>query len=182
VEVTVNRLTLVVLSAAVVASSPIRVAAAELSPQLAPLKPLVGKTWRGVFPESKPDKPVVDVSRFEVALNGQAVRNLHSINDGSYGGETLIVWDKEKQAIVYYYFTTGGFYTTGTMKEEDGALVTHELVKGEADGISEVKAVFRLLPDGRLHAKTRYLKQGQWVDARDMHYVETPTAVVKFKE
>src|ERR687896_1633222 len=83
---------------------------AELNPRLAPLRPLAGKTWRGVFPESKPDKPMVDVSRFEVALNGQAVRNLHSINDGEYGGETLIVWDQEKQALVFYYFTTDGFY------------------------------------------------------------------------
>ncbi len=81
----------------------------ELEPHLAALRPLVGKTWRGVFPNSKPDKPVVDVSRFEIALNGQAVRSLHSINDGEYGGETLMVWDKEKQAVVYYYFTTGGF-------------------------------------------------------------------------
>jgi hypothetical protein len=155
---------------------------AELSPHLAPLRPLVGKTWRGVFPQSTPEKPVVDVSRFEAVLSGQAVRNLHSINDGSYGGETLIVWDKEKQALVYYYFTTAGFYTTGTMREEDGALVSHEIVKGDADGVSEVKAVFRLLPDGRLHAKTRYLKQGKWVDARDMHYVEDPSATVKFKD
>lgn len=155
---------------------------AELSPRLAPLKPLLDKTWRGVFPESKPEKPVVDVSRFEAALNGQAVRNLHSINDGEYGGETVIVWDQEKQGLVFYYFTTGGFYTTGTMRLEDGALVSHEVVKGEADGVREVKATFRLLSDGRLHVKTQYLKQGQWVDARDMHYVEAPAAAVKFKD
>jgi len=161
---------------------PVAARPAELSPHLAPLRPLVGKTWRGEFPESKPGKPVIDVSRYEVALNGQAVRNMHSINDGAYGGESLMVWDKEKQAIVYYYFTTGGFYTTGTLKEEDGAIMAHETVKGDADGVSEVKAVFRVLPDGRLHAKTSYLKKGQWVDARDMHYVEAPSAVVKFKD
>ena len=154
---------------------------AELNPRLAPLKPLLDKTWRGVFPESKPDKPVVDVSRFEAVLNGQAVRNLHSINDGEYGGETVIVWDQDKQALVFYYFTTAGFYTTGTMRAEDGALVSHEVVKGEAGGVREVKATFRLLPDGRLHAKTQYLKQGQWVDGRDVHYVETPSATVKFR-
>jgi hypothetical protein len=155
---------------------------AELEPHLAPLKPLLGKTWRGVFPSSTREKPVVDISRFEAALGGQAVRNLHSINDGAYGGETLIVWDKEKQAIVFYYFTTAGFYTTGTLRAEEGGFESHEVVKGDADGVSEVKATFRLLPDGRLHAKTQYLKQGKWVDARDMHYVEAPGAVVKFKD
>jgi hypothetical protein len=49
-------------------------------------------------------------------------------------------------------------------------------------GVREVKATFRFLPDGRLHAKTQYLKQGNWVDARDMHYVETPAATVKLKD
>jgi hypothetical protein len=155
---------------------------AELDPHLAPLRPLLGKTWRGVFPDSTPEKPKVDVSRFEAALNGQAVRNLHSINDGAYGGETLIVWDKEKQALVYYYFTTAAFYTTGTLRAEEGGFEAHEVVKGDADGVTEVKSVYRILPDGRLHAKTQYLKQGRWVDGRDMHYVEAPGAVVKFKD
>ena len=154
----------------------------ELDPQLAPLQRLVGKTWRGVFPNSKPEKPVVDVSRFEVALNGKAVRNLHSINDGEYGGETLMVWDKEKQAVVFYYFTTGGFYTTGTVRPADGGFTSHEIVKGDADGVAEVRATFRVLPDGRLHVHTEYLKQGKWVEGRDMHYTEAPDAKVRFKE
>jgi hypothetical protein len=155
---------------------------AELSDRLAPLRPLVGRTWRGTFPESKPDKPMVDVSRFEVALNGQAVRNLHSINDGDYGGESLIFWDPDQQSIVFYYFTTGGFYTTGTMRGENGALVTHERVKGAADGITEVRGTARVLPDGRLHVKTEYLKDGRWGPGRDMHYVEAPAAEVKFRD
>ena len=154
----------------------------ELDPHLAPFKPLVGKTWRGVFPNSKPDKPVVDVSRFEVALNGQAVRSLHSINDGQYGGESLMVWDKEKQTVVFYYFTTGGFYTTGTIQPEEGGFTSHEIVKGDADGVTEVKAAFRVLPDGRLHVHAEYLKQGKWVEGRDVHYVEATDAKVKFKE
>jgi hypothetical protein len=156
--------------------------AVELDAHLAPLKPLVGKTWRGVFANSTPEKPVVDVSRFEAALNGQAVRNLHSINDGAYGGESLMVWDKEKQSLVFYYFTTGGFYTTGTIQPQDGGFATQEIVKGDSDGITEVKTTFRLLADGRLHVHSEYLKQGKWVEGRDMHYVEAPDAQVKFKE
>lgn len=154
----------------------------ELNPKLEPLRPLLGRTWRGVFPESTPEKPIVDISRFEAALNGQAVRNLHSINDGSYGGETLIVWDQDKQALVFYYFTTAGFYTTGTMQADSGALVAHETVRGAAGGVTEVKATFRVLPDGRLHVKTLHLKDGKWTDGRDMHYVEAPAAAVRFKE
>jgi hypothetical protein len=179
-RMTIDRIRVVALLAVLALPSVAR--PVDLDPHLAPLKPLLGKTWRGVFPNSTPEKPVIDISRYEAVLNGQAVRNLHSINDGAYGGETLIVWDKEKQALVYYYFTTGGFYTTGTLHAEEGAFQSHEVVKGDADGVSEVKATFRLLPDGRLHAKTQYLRQGKWVDARDMHYVEAPGAIVRFKD
>jgi len=156
--------------------------AAEMNPRFAPLAPLLGKTWRGTVSPPGAAKPSVDVSRFELALNGQAVRNRHSIDDGAYGGETFIVWEEDKQSLVYYYFTTAGFYTTGTLRAEDGAIVSHETVKGSAGGISEVKAVSRLLPDGRLHVKTRYLKNGQWEEGRETHYVEDPQAVVRFKE
>jgi len=161
---------------------PAAAGAVDLDPHLAPLKPLTGKTWRGVFPNSTPEKRVVDVSRFEVALNGQAVRSLHSINDGAYGGESLMVWDKDKQSVVFYYFTTGGFYTTGTIQPAESGFTSHEVVKGDADGVTEVKTTFRVVADGRLHVHSEYLKQGKWVEGRDMHYVEAPDAQVKFKE
>lgn len=57
-------------------------AAAEMHPKLSPLRPLLGKTWRGSLEKPGSAKPVVDVQRWELALNGQAVRVLHSINDG----------------------------------------------------------------------------------------------------
>ena len=157
-------------------------AAVDMNPRLAPLAPLVGKTWRGTVSPPGAAKPSVDVSRFELALNGQAVRNRHSIDDGAYGGETFIPWEEAKQSLVCYYFTTAGFYTTGTMSAAAGALESHEIVQGSAGGIAEVKATHRLLPDGRLHVKSRYLKNGQWEDGRETFYVEDPQAVVRFKE
>lgn len=156
--------------------------AVEMNPHLQPLAHLLGKTWRGTVSPSGAAKPATDVSRFELALNGQAVRNRHSIADGAYGGETFILWEEARQSLVYYYFTTAGFYTTGTMSVEDGAIVSHEIVKGSAGRVAEVKATSRLLPDGRLHVKSRYLKNGQWEDGRETYYVEDPTAVVRFKE
>lgn len=154
---------------------------AEMSPRFEPLRPLLGRTWRGSLEKPGSGKPLVDVQRWELALNGQAVRILHSINDGEYGGESIVVWDKQKQSLAFWYFTTAGFYTTGAFEVEDGALVTREVVKGEAEGVSEVKGVHLILPDGRLHVKTQYLKAGKWVDGRDAYYVEDPKAEVRFK-
>jgi len=156
--------------------------AADLNPHLAPLAPLLGKTFRGTVSPPGAARPAVDVQRFELALNGQAVHSRHSVDEGAYGGETFIVWEEERQSLVSYYFTTAGFYTVGTMALQDGVLVSHEVVKGAAGGITEVKAESRILPDGRLQVKTRYLKDGQWVDGRETFYVEDPQAVVRFKE
>ncbi len=173
-----NRTVLAAL--AVMLAAPLQ--SAELDPRLAPLAPLVGKTWRGEMSPPGAEKPVVDVSRFEVALNGRAIRSLHSINDGVYGGETLFAWDDEKKAIVYTYFTTGGFYTVGTVTPAEGELRFHEMVRGSTTGPREVKASSRILPDGRLHVKSEHLKDGQWVDGHEVRYVEDPRAVVRFKD
>src|SRR6185503_425557 len=86
---------------------------ASLDSHLEPLKPFL-KTWKGTFKNSKPDKPTIDVAVWERALNGRGVRLLHSVNDGVYGGETMLIWDKKKESIVFYYFTTEGYMTTGT--------------------------------------------------------------------
>src|ERR1700704_5461468 len=75
-----------------------------LNPHLEPLRPLLERTWKGTFKDSKPDKPTVDVQRWERALNGQAIRILHSINAGAYGGETLLIWDEKGKIISFYYF------------------------------------------------------------------------------
>jgi hypothetical protein len=115
------------------------------------------------LPAAAEGKPKFDIQRWELALNGQAVRILHSIGDGEYGGESLIVWDKEKQGLVFYYFTTAGFYTTGTVSTEGDSLVTLESVKGDAEGITEVKgdSVHRRTP----HVKT-HTKKGAWRGGR----------------
>jgi hypothetical protein len=153
----------------------------KLHPQLEKFRPLLGKTWRGEFKNSTPEKPVVDISRWERALNGQAVRTLHSINRGDYGGETLIFWSEEKKSLVYHYFTTANFQTTGTMTFDGTKFTSLEKVTGQAGGVTEVKAVGELRPDGTLLIKAEYLKEGQWTPGRETVYHEEPMGEVVFK-
>lgn len=152
-----------------------------LAEPLKPFAPYIGKTWRGEFANSTPDKPVIDISRWERALNGQAIRILHSINNGEYGGESILFWDKQKQSLVFYYFTTAGFYTTGTAKFEDGKFISHEVVTGNQDGVTEVKAIGEILPGGKLRSSSQYLKNGEWVQGHEIMYVEDASAQVIFK-
>ena len=152
-----------------------------LAKQLEPLRPMIGKTWTGKFKDSTPEKPTTDVAKWERILIGQAVRITHSINDGIYGGETIIMWNAKTKRVEYDYFTTAGYTTHGTMVMEGQKIVTHEDVAGDADGITEVKAELELLPDGHMHVVAQYLKKGAWVGGHEVTYEATPKAEVRFK-
>jgi hypothetical protein len=142
---------------------------------------LLGKTWKGTFKDSKPEKPTVDVVRWERVLNGQGVRVMHSINQGVYGGETMFIWDEKRKMVVYYYFTTEGYMTSGTIEAKDSKFVAHEEVLGEAGGISEVRSTSELQPDGRFHVKAEYFKNGQWSLGHEVTYEVDDSAQVVFK-
>ena len=154
-------------------------AADTLAKELEPLQPFIGKTWKAHFKNSTPEKPRIDVAKWERALNGQAVRILHSVNDGSYGGESIIMWNKKNQRIEYHYFTTAGFMTQGTMKVEGKKLITRETVIGGE--VTEVEATNELTADGKLRVTAQYFKDGKPAGGREMTYEEAPNAQVIFK-
>lgn len=154
---------------------------ASLNEHLEPLRPLLGKTWRGEFKNSTPEKPVVDVARWERVLNGQAVRIMHSINNGVYGGETLIYWSKEKGSLVYRYFTTAGYETSGTMTIEGSKVTSLEKVAGDAGGVTEVKAISEIRPDGTYTVTSEYLTKDKWAPGHAATYHEDAKGEVVFK-
>ena len=115
------------------------------------------------------------------ALNGNAIKITHSVNNGEYGGESMIMWDAKLGSLVFWYFTTAGFYTQTTVIIEDGKLVSHEKVTGNENGITEVKSIMQLLSNGQLHTKSEYLQNGKWVDGHEIYYKEAPGEQVIFK-
>ena len=157
--------------------------AQELAEPLKLFAPYIGKTWKGILNDDSGavSAPMYDVARWERALNGNAIRIVHSVGDGVYGGESIIFWDPEKKVLGSWYFTTAGFRTEGTMKLEDGKWIGQDKVIGEGSGITEVKSVTEFLPDGRMHTKARFLKNGQWEPGHEITYKEAPEAQVVFK-
>ena len=152
----------------------------SLDPNLEPLRPLLG-TWRGEFKQSTPEKPLIDVLKFERALNGKAIRSMHSINEGMYGGETIYTWDAEKKTILYHYFTTAGFMTTGTMKVDGKKFVANEKVSGRGSSVTEVNGTAELKEDGSFHVKTEHLKDGTSTPGHEVTYKRAADAKVVFK-
>ena len=54
---------------------------------------------------------MIDILSFERALNGNAVKVIHSVNNGEFGGETMIMWNPEKGGLQSWYFTSAGSLT-----------------------------------------------------------------------
>lgn len=155
--------------------------AGELIPELKFFEPFVGKTFQGEFANSTPEKPMFDVSRWERAMNGRAIRILHSVNDGEYGGETIVMWDSAKKQLRTWYFTTAGFHTEGSFEIDGNRLISREQVTGNQNGITEVKATSELHADGKLSVKSEYLAKGEWVPGHVITYKPAPDAKVIFK-
>lgn len=174
-----NFLLLISLTGAVFNASAAEEAA--LDPKLEPLRPWLGKIWKGELKDAKTGKASVDIARWERALNGKAVRILHSVDAGAYGGESIVRWDKKQNAVVYHYFTTAEFTTVGTMTFESGAITTDENVAGEAGGVSQVRGTITMGNDASYHVKTEYMKEGKWQVARETTYREDAGAAVVFK-
>ena len=135
-------------------------------------------TWQASFDVAKDKPPVTDVSKWERALNGNALRTLHSINNGEYGGESLIFFDNTKQQIVFYYFTTAEFFTTGTIEIVSGnEFIAYEDVTGNENGITKVKSTSTLV-DNTIQVSTAYFKQGTWTDPEARTYRRTTKKVI----
>ena len=109
-----------------------------LSNNLKPFEAYIGKTFKGEFANSTPEKPVYDISHWERALNGNAIRIMHSVNNGEFGGESIVMWDTQKETLVSWYFSTAGFYTNATVHFKDDKLISIEDVSGNENGITQV--------------------------------------------
>jgi len=153
----------------------------SLNPHLLPFKPYLNRTWKGTFAQEPGQALVTDISRWERILNGQAIRMTHSVDEGVYGGETILFWDQARETLVYYYFTTAGFFTHGTMSFNGDKWVAHEMVENNANGITEVRSTSEFLPDGTMQSVAEFLQNGQWVPGHTIRYVESPGSPLIFK-
>ncbi|KUM54772.1 hypothetical protein [Rheinheimera sp. EpRS3] len=154
-----------------------------LHPKLEPLRPYLNQHWQGDLSQPGADAKVIDRSLWSRALNGQAIKTVHSINDGQYGGESFIFWDENQQSLAYYYFTTAGFYTHGTMTFDTqvGEIIAQEKVQNNQNGITEVKSFSRIMPDGTLDVKSNYLQNGSWVEGHRATYKPVAQQQIIFK-
>lgn len=169
----------VALFACIVAMMP----AAASDPALAPLAPLMGKTWRSVESGANPDGSTFnDVVRWEWQAGGHMALATHSLNGGVYGGVTLIHHDAKARTIVFRYATTGGFYTEGTIVPKDGGFEIMESVKGATGGPSDVRTFMKMDGPDAYTVESRMMMDGVWGDPQTRMYRVDSDAHVLFNQ
>lgn len=143
--------------------------------ELAALASFTGKTWKSVSGSVDGSENFTDVSKWEWAMHGRAVRITHSICDGSYGGESLIHWDAQQQKIIFRYVTTAGFYTDGEITPVENGIEVHEFVRGALGGPTETRSAY-IMKDGEMHGWAQIKADGEWGETSTFRYVQAPNA------
>ena len=131
----------------------------------------VGRTFRGE-PTGEGADTVADIQSWDWALGGAGLSIVHALEDGSYGGETLIYQDGESDDLVYVYVTNAGFRTEGSfVLNEDGSWSAEEAVTGH-DTITRVRSTGEERSDGTLLMISEYLSDGDWTPGHRFIYRE----------
>ena len=141
-----------------------------LSDHLIEMKPFIGNTYKGNFINSTKENPMIDIISFERALNGNAVKVTHSVNNGEYGGETMVMWNSEKEGLQSWYFTSAGSLTIQNVQIKKDAFICIEDVAGNKNGITKVKTIIEVLHGNQIQKRTKYLMNNLWKDGSEIIY------------
>lgn len=163
-----------ILAAVAFAFASLGVAAAEDKPAayepMAFFAKLAGKAWRGEG--TGPDgKPVVDIARYEMILGGRAFQSTHRLENGSYGGRTIIFYDEGAKKHIFHYFTTAGFHTTGEITPTDTGFTAVEKVEGHPEFVEVRSEAF--IEAGVMRIETSHVtKDGESTQGDGLVYRE----------
>lgn len=135
------------------------------------LAELVGKTFLG-GPGGDSSEQTADVQYWSWAVGGSVLSITHALEDGSYGGETLVYRDNSTDGLAYVYVTDGGFMTQGSFTlDDEGGWVAEEEVTGHPT-ITKVRSTGVMKETGELVSTSEYFQNGEWVAGNNFTYRE----------
>jgi len=130
-----------------------------------------GRTYRGE-PLEGSSEAVADIQSWNWAIGGAGLSIRHALEDGSYGGETLVYHDKASDRLAYVYVTSAGFHTEGSFDiNEDGSWTAVEEVTGHPS-ITKVRSNGHQRSDGSLMSASEYYQDDDWVPGTQFLYRE----------
>lgn len=118
------------------------------SEKLSVFIPLIGKTWVGTIPD---DSRMGDiVLKWEVLLNGFAVRLSRHVLKFDHWLETTYFWDESSEKIAYLALSNNGMVIKGYVAGQGAELISEGDQRGP-DVNRKVRRIYRLEKDGKLY-------------------------------
>jgi hypothetical protein len=143
----------------------------QLDEHLCPLAFAIGKTYRSESSVSGTNKPSVCVCSWELAMNGEGIRWLITI-DNTIHGETVIYWDPQRKTIAFRYTYNNGLTGQGTARIVGNQFIAYESRTGDPNGITELEGIREFMPDGSYRLTGRYKANGRWIiTINEIYYV-----------
>ena len=144
--------------------------AQEEAGNLEALKPLVGHTYVGTFPNGD----FVDVQTYEWVFGNKFIRNTHEVRNGEgkaiYAGEAIYAVDPKTGELVFWYWNTTGGFVEGSVAEEDGKLIAKGENHGQKGQVDEVRSAMWDIEPGSYKAASYFLKEGTWQEQWTMTF------------
>lgn len=131
-----------------------------------------GHIFRGE-PAGDSETVLADFQQWSWTEDGEALLIRHALEDGSYGGDTIVRQSAEDGILTYIYNTNAGFSTQGKFSvSPDGTWEALEDIVGQSD-VTKVRSRGYRRADGALISASEYLKNGEWTPGHSFVYVET---------
>jgi len=136
---------------------------------LAGFFPFLGTDWIGHF-TSSPAPPFEHAITWDLALSGQVVRWLKTVDEIGFEMETHFYWDRIRETVAFVQLCNNGAHGTGTAAIMDGTL-TLVGVAMQSSGAVEFRQTFERSEDGTL-VDRYYTRAGStWLPEHVILYV-----------
>ena len=156
------------------------VATAAQKEKFGVLADLVGRTFRGEPTDSSAGS-VADIQLWLWSDDGETLIIKHRLEDGSYGGDSIVTKNSETGKLSYIYNTNAGFSTQGDFTlDGKGHWEAVEDVSGQSD-VTKVRSRGYIREDGAMISNSEYLKNGEWVPGNSFIYHESLQNLPKLK-
>lgn len=130
-----------------------------------------GRTFRGE-PTSESAEALADFQHWAWTDDGEGLIIRHALEDGSYGGESIVRRDDANGQLTYVYNTNAGFSTEGTFTvNADGTWAAEEEVSGRGE-VKKVRSRGEILPSGAMVSVSEYYANGRWTKGHSFEYRE----------
>jgi len=127
--------------------------APKLDDRLSILKPFIGPTWLGSIPS---DSRMGEITlKWEVLLNGFAVKLSRHVLKFDHWLETTYFWDESSGKIAYLAILNNGFVSKGFVAGQGEELVS-EGDQGGPDVNRKVRRTYKLDKDGKLYEDDQF--------------------------